>query len=188
MSIVGIDEVGRGAWAGPLVVSAVVLGKKVEGLADSKSISKKKRTSLNTAIYSNALYVGLGWVPASEIDRVGLTRAMIVAINRALFDYNHKTEQIIIDGNINYLERLSKSRAIIKADMMVPEVCAASIVAKVARDDYMSGLSKHYPGFGFENNVGYGTREHLKQLNQYGPTPYHRYSFNPIKKYLYGAS
>ncbi len=186
-SILGIDEVGRGCWAGPLVVGAVILGKEISGLTDSKLLSKKKREELDQQIQESAKFVGLGWVEPKEIDELGLTASMKLAIKRALESAPEVT-QIIIDGNINYLADDSKVITQIKADQTVPAVSAASIVAKVARDTYMENASKDHPDFGFETHVGYGTKVHREALTMHGVTSLHRLSYKPIQALLSGQA
>lgn len=190
MFVAGVDEVGRGAWAGPLVVGAVVLaGSEIPGLTDSKLLSKKARVRLDEIIRSEAAGVGLGWVSADELDSIGLPAALTVATKRALKELTCPFHQIIIDGNVNFLLKTPLApytSTIKKADLLVPSVSAASIVAKVARDNHMIELSHEYPGFGFEKNVGYGTALHRRALAEFGPTPIHRRSFAPVAEVVSG--
>ncbi len=181
MITVGIDEVGRGCWAGPLVAGAVILGEPISGLADSKVLTKISRQKLAGQINQKALAVGLGWVDAATIDAIGLTAAVRLAMERAIDEIQIKFDDIIIDGNFNFLDTVPHSRAIIKADGTIPSVSAASIIAKVARDAYMTELSYIYPGYGFEQHVGYGTALHIAQLRIKGATDIHRLSYKPIK-------
>jgi ribonuclease HII len=183
---VGIDEVGRGCWAGPLVVGAVALKTDIVGLTDSKRLSKQERSRLAELIQNNA-YVGLGWVSNAEIDDIGLSSALRLAAERATADFPlERTSQIIIDGNQNFLPGVTGVITAVKADLDYPCVSAASIVAKVARDEYMAEQAARYPGFGFERHVGYGTKHHLEALLIHGVTPLHRTSFAPIRKLLEG--
>jgi len=181
------DEVGRGALAGPLVVGAVILSTPIDGVCDSKILSRKQRTSLSKIIIQKADAHSLGWVSSKEIDRLGLTKAIRLAITRALKQigaYSKPTvvDKIIIDGNYNFLSEDKRSRAIIKADVTVASVSAASIIAKVARDDWMINIaSKRYPVYMFDHHVGYGTKKHLNALDKYGPCTIHRLNFKPIK-------
>ncbi len=182
--LIGIDEVGRGALAGPLVVSCVSLNKKIDGLRDSKKLSSLKRQELYSKIFLNINYCSIGWVWPHEIDNLGLTKATRIAILRALQNskINHDFK-IILDGNINYLKGLNyQVETIIKADDLIDEVSAASIIAKVTRDKYMFELDKYYPLYNFKNNVGYGTKEHIKAIRQLGPTSIHRSLF--LKKII----
>ena len=192
--LLGIDEVGRGPWAGPLVIGAVVLPKDETGnypawvadLTDSKKLSKKKRETLSKTILSEAPATGLGWVSSKEIDSLGLSESLKLATRRALNEIKQtsvKLDEIIIDGTMNFLEGTPlESRVTIlkKADFLIKEVSAASIIAKVARDHYMIELAHKFPGYGFEKHMGYGTKLHMDALKQLGPCPEHRYSFRPI--------
>lgn len=185
--ILGIDEVGRGPWAGPLVVGAVVLGRKsIEGLTDSKKLSKKRRDELNGIIRESALAYGLGWVHAKEIDTVGLSVALKLATRRAVEQIKVPYHEIIIDGTINFLAGTKKGEYVTtmpKADLLIPSVSAASIIAKVARDDYMAEQDKIYDGYKFASHVGYGTIAHRYAIELRGITPLHRLSFAPLAKY-----
>lgn len=190
--ILGIDEVGRGPWAGPLVVGAVVLPDThtLEGLTDSKKLSAKRRVALDSSIREQALGWGLGWVHADELDTVGLSRALQLATIRAVEAVNTPYHEIIIDGTINFLKETSKGQFVTtmaKADYLVPAVSAASIVAKVARDAYMEEQAAIYPEYGFASHVGYGTARHQQALLEYGVTVLHRKSFAPIKKLVSGG-
>jgi ribonuclease HII len=180
MIIVGIDEVGRGCWAGPLVAGAVILNQPIPGLKDSKLLSKKQREAQAAIIHDQALAVGLGWVDAGTIDQHGLTKAVSLAMQQALDKITHAYDQVIIDGAFNFLPDNPKVQTIIKADASVPSVSAASIVAKVARDQYMAKLAADYPDYGFERHVGYGTALHLEKLKLHGISDLHRRSFKPI--------
>ena len=179
--VVGIDEVGRGCWAGPLVVGAVILGQSIDGLRDSKQLSKKRRTQLAAQIELQALAIGLGWVTPAEVDKLGLTAAVRLAMRRALAQITVAYSQIIIDGNLNFLADNPKAEVMIKADAAVPAVSAASIVAKVARDQYMTEIARQYPGYGFDRHVGYGTALHLERLKLHGVSDLHRLSFKPVR-------
>ncbi len=178
--IVGIDEVGRGCWAGPVVAGAVLLDRPIEGLDDSKKLSRVKRERLDAEIRVMAVSFGLGWVYSDEVDRVGLTEAVRLAMERAMQAITGRYDQIIIDGNYNYMPQNPKASALIKADSLVPAVSAASIIAKVARDRYMREMDAQFPGYAFEKHVGYGTAAHAAALNVLGPCQLHRQSFKPI--------
>ncbi|MBC7869054.1 ribonuclease HII [Candidatus Saccharibacteria bacterium] len=185
--ILGIDEVGRGPWAGPLVVGAVVLGGAViNGLTDSKKLTKKRRDELDIVIREQAKGIGLGWVHAEELDRVGLSAALVLATKRAVEQVRVPYHEIIIDGTVNFLNGTSKGPYVTtlkKADLLIPSVSAASIVAKVARDAYMTEQDSVYPGYSFTRHVGYGTAVHQAAINLLGVTPLHRLSFAPLQKY-----
>jgi len=182
MLTLGIDEVGRGSLAGPLVIGAVILKVPIDGLKDSKQLTKNQRLRLSSIIYKQASYCGLGWVMPDELDKLGLSKALVLATNRSLEKLKIRPDLIIIDGTVNYLDASNyKASTLIKADQSVPAVMAASIIAKVARDNYMIDLARYYQDYDLVNNVGYGTAKHLKALAMYGPTDIHRYSFKPIK-------
>lgn len=185
--ILGIDEVGRGPWAGPLVIGAVVLGgATIDGLTDSKKLSKKRREELDVIIRQQANGVGLGWVAAEEIDHIGLSAALVLATKRAVEQVRVPYHEIIIDGTVNFLEDTSKGKYVTtlkKADLLIPSVSAASIVAKVARDAYMTEQDIIYPGYGFSRHVGYGTALHIAAIKKLGVTPLHRLSIAPLACY-----
>lgn len=184
MITVGIDEVGRGCWAGPLVAGAVILGGPIAGLRDSKKLSKKQRERLTAEIEASAAAVGLGWVWPVEIDAIGLTEAVRTAMHRALQQIEVAYDEIIIDGNFNFFPDDAMAKAVIKADDSVPAVSAASIIAKVARDNYMVELDEKYAGYGFASHVGYGTAAHSAALKLLGVSDLHRKSYKPIQAFL----
>lgn len=184
---------GRGPWAGPLVVGAVILGPKRpewDNLTDSKKLSAKKRDEYSTLIHQYALATGLGWVSAEELDRYGMSNSLKLANRRAvkqILATKTPFDEIIIDGTVNFLTDtpLSDKVTILKkADFLIKEVSAASIIAKVARDNYMIQLAEKYPNYGFEKHVGYGTTAHKKALLEYGICPEHRKSFRPIHELI----
>lgn len=184
--MIGIDEVGRGCWAGPLlVVAARQTGSLPKGLADSKILSKKKRQSLYFDI-SLACDIGEGWVTPKEIDHLGLSQAMYLGVERALVALRAAPhEEIIIDGNINYCPVSHvNSQAVIDADATHVVVSAASIHAKVTRDRYMTKQALVFPGYSFEKHVGYGTLAHIKAIKQLGICELHRQSYKPIKAFM----
>ena len=185
--IVGIDEVGRGPWAGPLVVGAVVLGDiKIDGLTDSKKLSAKRREILAKEIYEKAASVGLGWVYPGELDAIGISASLVEATKRAIAQITVPYHEIIIDGTVNFLKDTGKGPYVTtmkKADLLIGSVSAASIVAKVARDAYMEDQALIYPEYGFESHVGYGTAKHSAAIDLHGVTPLHRLSFAPLHKY-----
>jgi ribonuclease HII len=184
MITVGIDEVGRGCWAGPVVAAAVILDESIPGVMDSKLLTRSKRESIELAIQERAVAIGLGWVHAADVDRLGLTEAVRTAMAAALEAIRVPYDRVIIDGNLNYLQNYQDTEAMIRADSLVPAVSAASIIAKVARDRYMTAAARRYPGYGFERHVGYGTAMHLANLQQYGVCDLHRRSFKPVKALL----
>ncbi len=189
--ILGIDEVGRGPWAGPLVVGAVVLADHIpEGLTDSKKIIKSKHLGLAKAIKEESFAWSLGWVHSEELDEVGLSRALELATLRAVEGMELdilKLERVIIDGTSNFLKShplAQLAEVLPKADLLEPSVSAASIIAKQARDAYMTEWAKVYPAYGFDTNAGYGVAKHKEAIELHGVTPLHRRSFAPIRKYL----
>ncbi|HUD06655.1 MAG TPA: ribonuclease HII [Candidatus Saccharimonadales bacterium] len=175
-----MDEVGRGAWAGPVVAAAVVLSNDNLILKDSKQLSKKQRDVLTEQIKQNSISVGVGWVSNKLVDELGLDHAVEEAMRQALSQINCEYDQIIIDGNRNFLADNDKAVTIVKADQTVTSVSAASIIAKVERDRYMAKLALKFPGYGFEKHVGYGTRLHLEKLIDLGVCSAHRLSYKPI--------
>jgi ribonuclease HII len=183
MVTVGIDEVGRGCWAGPVVAGAVILQEPIAGLKDSKLLSKKRRDMLAGKIHESAS-VGLGWVQPADVDELGLTAAVKLAMERALQHITVEYDELIVDGSYNFFSRNPKARAVIKADALFPAVSAASIVAKVARDNYMSEAAKLHPNYGFEKHVGYGTKMHIEMLKLHGVSEMHRLTYKPIQALL----
>jgi ribonuclease HII len=181
MMLVGIDEVGRGCWAGPLVAGAVMLRQPITGLRDSKKLTRLQRERLAGIIEIEAAAIGLGWVPSQELDTVGLTQAVRLAMERAIAAIKVPYERIIIDGNYNFLPGFPQAETLIRADDLVPAVSAASIMAKVARDRFMRDAAVQYPGYGFETHVGYGTASHLTALQALGVCKLHRCSFRPVR-------
>lgn len=187
---IGIDEVGRGPWAGPLVVGVVALdmSQNYQGLTDSKQLTPRRRQQESTYIKQRALGIGLGWVDPAQLDKLGMTASLKLAAQRAYAQLpdvvTHAASQIVIDGNIKMLDD-PRVLVLVKADAKVQAVSAASIVAKVARDSYMQQLARLYPGYGFERHVGYGTAAHRQALLDHGVLPgIHRASFAPIKRLL----
>ncbi len=175
--ILGIDEVGRGSIAGPLYAAAVILKSPIDGLKDSKLLSRIQRQTLFGLIHENALFVGVGYADPEYIDKFGLTRANSYAMEQAIKSLDVNYDEIIIDGNYNYLINMSKVRTIIKADQTYPPVSSASIIAKVSRDLVMQEFDKQYPGYGFNTNVGYPTKPHYLAIKKLGITPIHRKSY-----------
>ncbi len=182
--IVGVDEAGRGPWAGPVVAAAVVLpasGAPI-GVGDSKTLSPARRTALALAIRDCAL-VGVGQASVAEIDSLNILHATMLAMERAVEALGIAVDEVLVDGN--RLPRWHwRSRAIVRGDALVPAIGAASIIAKTVRDGLMAGLDSDCPGYGWARNQGYGTREHALALAELGVTPHHRRSFAPVKARL----
>ena len=193
--ILGIDEVGRGPWAGPLVVGAVILsGVEIEGLNDSKKLTKKRREALDGMIREQAAAWALGWVSAGELDGIGMSQALRLATRRVVRQIQMQCkekdvafDEIIIDGTVNFLADTALGQYVTvmaKADGLIPSVSAASIIAKVARDQFMAEQDAVYPGYGFASNAGYGVAKHRAAIERLGVTPLHRLSFAPLQKYV----
>lgn len=183
--VCGIDEVGRGAWAGPLVLACVVPGTgTIDGVRDSKKISPKKREKLNSEIFSWAKAIGIGEVTNSEIDDLGLGCAITLGANRAFENALKQCDQIdcaLLDGHYDFLKRKdTETRTIVKGDNISHAIAAASIVAKVYRDDLMSrqDLQDEFPSFKFASNKGYPAPVHRQALVDHGPTRLHRVSWS----------
>jgi len=198
--ILGIDEVGRGPYAGPLVIGACILGdwqnsentEWIEKLTDSKKLSAKRREELYVLIKEKALAAATGWVSSAEIDEIGLSEALRLATRRAVEQIQQTKvpfSEIIIDGTMNFLAgtKLEKYVSTLKkGDFLVKEISAASILAKVERDNYMAKLDAVYPEYGFGKHVGYGTAAHQKAMEEFGLTPEHRRSFRPVREIAEG--
>ena len=181
--MIGVDEVGRGAWAGPLLVAAVRLNKPIEGLTDSKLLTKRKREALCPLIQANA-DIGFGWMSAGEIDEVGLSEAMRICALRAVTQLRTANDEpIVIDGSVNVLPGLLNVSFEPKAELTYDAVAAASIVAKVFRDNYMLALGQKIPEYHFDTHVGYGTKTHIEALQIHGTSIWHRHSYKPIKAF-----
>ena len=183
--IAGVDEVGRGPLAGAVVAAAVILdpAHKIEGLDDSKKVSEKKRSALSEEIQQTALAWAIGRVEVEDIDRINILQASLLAMSRAIEALPVAPEFIFVDGN-----RLPKteiaSEAVVKGDHYIPAISAASILAKVYRDDEMIAMDERFPGYGFAQHKGYPTKVHIAALNELGPLPIHRKSFGPVKLVL----
>ncbi len=176
--IAGIDEVGRGPFAGPVYAAAVILPRDEEilYLNDSKKLSEKKREELYDVIMEKAVAVGIGFRDNKRIDEINILQATFEAMRDAVANLKEKPDLLLNDAVIIPMINIEQVK-IIKGDAKSVSIAAASIVAKVTRDRYMAGLDKEYPGYGFAKNKGYGTAEHIKALKELGPTPVHRRSF-----------
>jgi len=182
--IIGVDEVGRGPLAGPVISAAIVLNKEKipEGINDSKKLSKKKREVINEELISQHSFA-IGIASVEEIDKINILQASLLAMKRAVLNLNIKPQTILVDGN--KLPDLEYNMyPIIKGDSKSISIAAASIIAKVYRDKLMQDLSLQYPGYYWEKNSGYGTKQHLLALDNLGVTPIHRKSFAPIYNML----
>ncbi|MFO8025675.1 ribonuclease HII [Thiohalophilus sp.] len=183
--LAGLDEVGRGPLAGPVVAAAVILdpAHPIEGLLDSKRLSESRREQLAAQIQERALAWAIGQARVEEIDRLNILQASLLAMQRAVAALDPAPLQALVDGN-RCPELACPARAVIKGDDCVPAIMAASILAKVSRDREMVALAEHYPGYGLEKHKGYGTRAHIAALQSLGVTEIHRRSFGPVRKLL----
>lgn len=186
-AIAGIDEVGRGPWAGPVMAAAVILNPAniPHGMKDSKKISPKKRKLLYTEIMASAI-VGIGEASVDEIDEINIRQATFLAMKRAVKNLAKlkKPDFAFIDGRDIPYDMQIQSQAVVKGDNIVLSISAASIIAKVTRDRLMAELAQQYPYFAWERNAGYGTKAHQEGLSLHGVTSHHRRSFTPIKALL----
>ena len=184
-NICGIDEVGRGPWAGPVVAAAVVLdpNNTPEGLNDSKKLTAKRREALFDLIIASS-QVGIGEASVEEIDQINILQATYLAMRRAITNLPEPPGHALIDGNRTPPDLPCSAEAIVKGDAKIPAIAAASIIAKVTRDRIMTRLDTEFPGYGWAQNAGYGVPTHAKALIELGVTPHHRRSFKPIHKIL----
>jgi ribonuclease HII len=183
--IAGVDEVGRGPLVGDVVTAAVILNpaKPIAGLADSKKLTDKKRQLLAIEIKEKALCYAIGRCSPSEIDELNILQATMLAMSRAVEALSTVPEFVFVDGN--RLPKLAMpAQAVVKGDSLVAEISAASILAKVAREDEMIELDARYPQYGFAGHKGYPTKAHFAALEQYGAIDEHRKSFKPVQRVL----
>ena len=180
--ICGVDEAGRGPLAGPVFAAAVILdpNNKIKGLMDSKKLNSQKLTELHVIIMRNAIEVSVASASVLEIEKINILQASLLAMKRAINQLKLEPENVIIDGL--YCPDISdmKMQAIVKGDSKHDEISAASIIAKVYRDEIMTELDKEFPVYGFANNKGYGTAQHLAALKKSGYTNFHRLSFKGV--------
>ena len=192
--VCGIDEAGRGPWVGPVVAGAVIFLTRdinpeiLNNLNDSKKLSAKKREWLYDLLIaeekSGKLTYGIGLASSAEIDEFNILQATFLAMKRAAEKLKTKPDFALIDGNRLPKDFICKAECIIKGDALSYSISAASILAKVYRDNLMKEMALKYPYYGFENNAGYGTKQHIEGLKKYGVTPEHRKSYRPIKEFL----
>ncbi len=187
--VAGVDEVGRGPLAGPVVAAAVILdpARPIAGLADSKALTEKRREALFDEIRAKALCWALGRAEVEEIDALNILQATLLAMRRAVLALDPAPQHALIDGN-RCPDLPCSAEAIIKGDGTVAVISAASIIAKVSRDREMAALDIEYPGYGLAGHKGYPTRAHLAALAELGVTPIHRKSFAPVRRLLENAS
>jgi ribonuclease HII len=181
----GVDEVGRGPLAGPVVAAAVIRdpARPIVGLKDSKQLSERKREALAAHIRSDALVWALGRAEVEEIDAINILQASLLAMQRAVAALALAPELVLVDGN--HCPRLAcAAQAVVKGDALVPAISAASILAKVSRDREMCELDAHYPGYGLAQHKGYPSKAHLAALQTLGASPVHRRSYAPVRRLL----
>jgi ribonuclease HII len=178
----GVDEAGRGPLAGAVYAAAVILdpSKEIIGLADSKTLSEKKRLRLEEQIVRDALGYAVAWATVAEIDQINILQASLLAMKRAVEALSAMPDEAIVDG-LHVPQIRIPAKAMVDGDRHIVEISAASILAKNARDREMVKLSEKYPEYGFAQHKGYGTKAHMLALQQHGPCPIHRMSFTPVR-------
>jgi ribonuclease HII len=184
--VVGVDEVGRGPLAGPVVAAAVILDpdRIPEGLNDSKKLTAKKRAALNDLIRQHTIFA-IGEASVEEIDQINILQASFLAMRRAIEALPLTPDHALIDGNRLPKDLPCPATPVVGGDGVSPSIAAASIVAKIRRDYVMQTLAQHYPEYGWEKNAGYPTKSHKEALQNIGVTPHHRRSFKPVHNILY---
>lgn len=189
LMLAGVDEVGRGPLAGPVIAAAVILdpSRPITGLRDSKRLTAARRAELAEIIEAQALAVGVGRAEVAEIDLLNILRASLLAMERAVANLAVQPDVVYVDGNITP-KLAMPAVAIVGGDDRVASISAASIVAKVIRDREMDRAAAHYPNYGFERHKGYATAAHLEALERFGPSPLHRLSFAPIRESMIESS
>lgn len=183
--VAGVDEVGRGPLAGHVVAAAVVLSIdcKLQGLADSKKLSPKQREELFPKIKRQAVSVGVGRVSHKLIDRLGIGKANLLVMKKAVEKLKVAPDYLLVDGERNKIDSSIPQRGISGGDRKCASIAAASIIAKVTRDKLMMRYHKKYPQYRFDRHKGYGTKEHMRTIRKYGPCPIHRRSFYPVSSF-----
>ena len=181
--IAGVDEVGRGSLIGPVYAAAVILNKSIDHklLKDSKTLSKKNREIISNYTKKNSIWA-LGKASVKEIESINILQASLLAMKRAIKKLKKKPTHVLIDGNKTPELKNYNLKSVIKGDKKVPSISAASIIAKVSRDKFITTLSKKNKGYDWDKNFGYGTKQHLKALKKLGITKHHRKTFSPISK------
>ena len=185
LNIAGVDEVGRGSLIGPIYASAVILKKEcdIKKLKDSKKLTRKKREILNKYIKKNS-YWSIASASKKEIEKLNILNATLLAMQRAIKKLKKKPKIVLIDGNRIPKMKNYNLKYVIKGDQKVPQISAASIIAKVSRDNLMKKISKNFMKYQWIRNCGYGTRDHLSAIKKFGITKHHRKTFKPIHNIL----
>ena len=185
--IAGVDEVGRGSWIGPVFSAAVILKKNINKnlLTDSKKISAKERKQLANYIKKNSIY-SISKASIKEIDKLNILQATLLSMKRAINNLKRKPNIILIDGAHAPKKMSYQYKTIVRGDEKIPAISAASIIAKVARDRYITRLAKNYISYSWHTNFGYGTKKHIDAINKFGITIHHRKSFKPMHNILLG--
>ena len=181
--VAGVDEVGRGSLIGPVYAAAVILNKSInkELLKDSKSLKKSKREILSKYIKKNSIWA-IGRASVKEIEKINILNASLLAMKRAIKKLKKKPALVLVDGNkVPQMENYN-FKPVIKGDKKIPSISAASIIAKVSRDKMVTKLGKKFIDYYWDQNFGYGTKQHLKAIKKFGITTHHRKNFSPIKK------
>jgi ribonuclease HII len=176
--IAGVDEVGRGCLAGPVIAASVILKRPIKGLMDSKRLSSKKREDLSQIIIKNSIFA-IGAADSQEIDQINILQASLLAMQRSLEKLDMQPKKVLVDGN-HIFETSIEIEAIVGGDNLIPSISAASIVAKVFRDKLMMAYSKEFPNYGFDKHKGYPTKLHKEMLKKYGLTRIHRRTFKGV--------